>query len=114
MKVTLEWIGVQPKTWMQAKVDLHYSAMNNNFVKHRKDGEDIAKVYVFKDCKAGTPVVTKIGKEWVEVGRIDISGNVFLGTKEQLSYAEYNRTPEALESSRTFMKEWKKRGKSNE
>lgn len=112
MKVVLEWMGKQPKTWMQAKVGLHYSARDNNFVKHRRDGEDAAKVYVFKDRKIGTLVLSQDEKKkWVEVGRIDVAGNVFLGGKDAMSYAEHSRTPEALEASRKFVDEWKKRGK---
>lgn len=112
-KITLEWPGERPKTWRRANVDVQFSRRGNSFVKHRGDGEDEDKVYVFKDRRVGTPVLSKNGNEWVEVGRIEFGGNVFLGGEEQMSYAEYSRTPEALEASKKLMedlqsKRWKK------
>ncbi len=117
-KIVLEWPStIQDKVWRTIKVDEHFSAKGNNFVKY--DG----KVYVYKDRRIGTVVLGqkdvvegkgdegKIVKRWVEVGRIDISGKIFLGSKDQMSYSEYSRTPEALANAEKFMVEWRARGR---
>ena len=101
MKVTIEWPGQEPKTWRQIKVDEHHSQRDNCFVKH--DG----KVYVYKSRRVGTPVLSQVDGKWTEVGRIDISCHIFLGGKDELSYSEYSRTPEALEQAEKWMENWR-------
>jgi hypothetical protein len=102
MKVTLEWPKNQDGAWLRIKVDEHYSNKANRFVKHG------GKVYVYKDRRVGTPVLAQtsddyVPRGWVQVGRIEKGGNIFLGGEDEQSYYEYTCTPEAIEQSRKMM-----------
>ena len=99
MKITLEIpVENKEKTWKHIKILEQHSRRGNRFVKH--DG----KILVYKNRKPGTPIVTKKGNEWVQVGRIDIIGTLFLGAKDEMSYAEWQRTPEAREAARSLLR----------
>ena len=96
-KIQVEW--KKGDKWIYAKVALNYSKRGNYFVKHN------GKVFVFKNLRNGTPVLTKTNNGWKIVGRI-VDGVVFIGSKDELSFEEYIRTPEG---ERQIAKLWNER-----
>jgi hypothetical protein len=57
--------------------------------------------------REGEAVLKLVGKKWVKVGRVSF-GTVFIGKTDELSYAEYSRTPEAVEASRRVLQSFYK------
>jgi hypothetical protein len=96
-KVTFEAINGD-KTWRTIRVTV-YTSRNGNMT-----AEYNGERYVWKDMRHGEKVskLDKATKKWVQVGRVT-HGTVFLGKEGELSYEEYQRTPEALEASRQFL-----------
>lgn len=103
MKVCLEWLGESPKMWRHVSVDEEVTRNGN--LKARHGG----KVYVYKDHRPGSPVISldEDGK-WVEVGRVDCAGRVFVGPEDALSSAEHRRSPEGAEEARKLLESLQK------
>ena len=97
--------------WRSIKVEYGCSRNDNFYAKyHWKAISNIANsgnvanrefaeiILVWKSFEEGTPVLEKVGRDWLKVGRITKWGEVFLG--EGMSYEEYAHSPEGLEASK--------------
>lgn len=84
MRMKLESQSEQGK-WVSVDADLLTSRRGNQYVKYQ------GEVYVFADRKEGTPILSKVNKHWVKVGRV-ARDCLFIGAG--LSYSEWVQTPE--------------------
>lgn len=68
-------------TWRQVRVDVHASRNDNIWFKLE------GAIYVLKDLREGTEVVTKTAKGWQKAGRVT-RGTIFLGPDTDKSFSE--------------------------
>ena len=94
-KITVEF--PEKGGWRRVTTDLKRSTRSNWYFKV----DD--QVYVAGDRKAGTPILRKTGREWVQAGRIGQYRAFFIGPSDAQTYREYLNSPQGRENSRKLL-----------
>ncbi|MEA2089185.1 MAG: hypothetical protein U9O89_00270 [Thermoproteota archaeon] len=95
--LTLEFPVEDRQCWRQFEKKERISQKGNRYVKHK------GKIYVYRKRKPGAQIVSVVNGEWKVVGRVDCGFHLFIGAEDQLSYHQWQQTPEAREAGKKLL-----------